>query len=84
MKSFQCDRVVVVDIEELVSTKEGKVFFLDKLGRQLYQDPRHLSAVGADLVKAGIVTAIESQRRKAENREPHASLSKLHEPLKIL
>ena len=34
------------------------VRFVDKDGNELYQDTNHLSAVGANLVKAELVTAM--------------------------
>jgi len=61
VKRRQGDNVIVVDIESLFSGGSGDakiVRFVDKDGNELYQDTNHLSAVGANLVKAELVTAM--------------------------
>jgi peptidoglycan/LPS O-acetylase OafA/YrhL len=62
VKSLQRKNVTVVDIESLFSGNEGVVRFTDDYGNQLYQDSNHLSAAGANLVKAYLVKAMIDQK----------------------
>jgi hypothetical protein len=47
-----------VDIEPLFSRDSGEIRFVDGQRRQLYQDRDHLSAAGANLVKAELIQAM--------------------------
>lgn len=58
VKSFNGNDVIVIDIEHLFTTDDGRVSFTDSYGHELYQDKGHLSAAGAELVKASFVHAI--------------------------
>jgi len=60
VKSLQRGNVAVIDVEPLFSEKSSAVRFTDDQGKQLYQDSDHLSAIGANLVKAEVIKAIIS------------------------
>jgi hypothetical protein len=68
VQSEQEGNVKVINIEPLFSDRIDGIRFEDSLGRQLYQDADHLSAVGAELVKADLVKEILS--RKSGLRKP--------------
>ena len=48
----------VVDIASRFERKGGEVLFLDRRGRQLYQDNSHLSGFGADFIRSDLREAI--------------------------
>jgi peptidoglycan/LPS O-acetylase OafA/YrhL len=50
IRTFQADRVQVIDVDPLLFTTAGEMKFCDDRGRQLYQDRKHLSGHGAALV----------------------------------
>ena len=58
LKSLSSDQIHVLDIDSLF-VKNGKIIFSDEQGRQLFQDDRHLSAYGSELVKKQLKTEIE-------------------------
>ena len=58
LKSFQRDNVIVVDIEPLFATSDGRIRFANDAGNLLFHGTNHLSDVGADLVKADVIRAI--------------------------
>jgi peptidoglycan/LPS O-acetylase OafA/YrhL len=58
VKNLQRDNVAVIDVEPLFSEKSGAIRFTDNVGKQLYEDPGHLSAIGANLLKPELMKAI--------------------------
>jgi peptidoglycan/LPS O-acetylase OafA/YrhL len=48
--SLQSDRVHVLDVEPIFMRDDGQVRFVDRYGRQMYQDKGHLSGLGASMV----------------------------------
>jgi hypothetical protein len=58
IKSFRRDNVIVLDINRLFVTDDGSIRFADNDGTLLYQDAKHLSDVGASIVKADVIKAI--------------------------
>jgi peptidoglycan/LPS O-acetylase OafA/YrhL len=55
---FNFGNSCVIDIASHFETSNGEVLFLDGKGRQLYQDPTHLSGVGAELVRPVLSEAL--------------------------
>jgi peptidoglycan/LPS O-acetylase OafA/YrhL len=62
LKSFQHDNVTVIDIEPLFVESDGSIRFVNDKGILLYQDSKHLSGAGADLVRAALTSAINEFR----------------------
>jgi peptidoglycan/LPS O-acetylase OafA/YrhL len=58
VKSLQHGNVTVIDIEPLFTAADGSIRFANDDGVVLYQDDRHLSGAGADLVKADLYHAL--------------------------
>jgi peptidoglycan/LPS O-acetylase OafA/YrhL len=63
LKSFEADRVSVIDIESEFTTTGGTIFITNQDGRLLYDDQAHLSGVGADRVKSHIIEVIDQDTR---------------------
>jgi peptidoglycan/LPS O-acetylase OafA/YrhL len=59
LKHFNSEDCMVVDIASHFLTQTGEIIFLDEQGRELYHDPRHLSAFGADRVRSELKHAVE-------------------------
>jgi hypothetical protein len=62
VKGFQGDNVIVIDIEPLFAGDDGRILFSSKDGNQFFQDGGHLSAIGADLLKADVLKVMTSRR----------------------
>ena len=62
LKGFQRDNVVVIDIEPLFIAEDGSIRFIDDHGMLLYQDEKHLSDAGANLVKGSLVRAVTGMK----------------------
>jgi len=58
VKSLEGDNVVVVDIEDLFTAKDGSIIFTNNIGQYLYHDGKHLSGMGAELVKPAVIRVI--------------------------
>lgn len=58
VKQAVSDNIIVIDIERLFVSNEGIVRFNDDVGNQLYNDTKHLSGVGANVVKASVLNAV--------------------------
>jgi len=58
VKSLERDNVVVVDIEDLFTAKDGSIIFTNNIGQYLYHDGKHLSGMGAELVKPEVIRVI--------------------------
>jgi peptidoglycan/LPS O-acetylase OafA/YrhL len=54
--------VSVLNIEQLFASPDGAIKFTDRDGRQLYEDPVHLSGFGADLLKPSLVKAMTNSK----------------------
>jgi hypothetical protein len=60
VKRLQHGNVTVIDVAPLFTMSDGSVRIFGDDGTLLYQDPRHLSVAGANLVKPYLLRAIEN------------------------
>jgi peptidoglycan/LPS O-acetylase OafA/YrhL len=67
LKTVSGNHVIVIDIEHLFATDDGKIFFSDSQGREIYQDRNHLSAAGAELVRSSVSRAISASLSQPGN-----------------
>jgi hypothetical protein len=60
LNSLAVSGVDLIDIESLFTDGTGAIRFTDSQGHQLFEDPRHISGFGAELVKDDIISTIRS------------------------
>jgi len=70
VKALMGNGVTVIDIEHLFAADDGRIFFTDSHGNELFQDRNHLSAAGAEQIKPSVLKAItdREQNLKSEGR----------------
>jgi hypothetical protein len=71
VKSLGSETVRVIDVEPLFTRGNGEVRFVDSQLRQLYQDRDHLSAAGANLVKPGLMAAMNNLSASRRSEQIH-------------
>jgi peptidoglycan/LPS O-acetylase OafA/YrhL len=54
LRTFESQRVHVIEVESALLDKDGTVLFRDQLGHQMYHDKTHLSGYGTDRIRTKI------------------------------